>query len=59
MLKITKGLKSAATEGITIYIDDEGNEYVRVKIYDEDFCIAAHDYIATSKLVETGSHGPK
>ena len=41
MLKITKGLIST---GIMTYTDDDGHRYVRVKIDDEDFCIAAHDY---------------
>ena len=44
MLKITKGLISTDVTGITQYIDDKGNEYVRVKMDGEDFCIAARDY---------------
>ena len=46
MLKITKGLNPylGAEEGVSIYTDDDGNEYVRVKIGWEDFFIALHDY---------------
>ena len=46
MLKITKGLnpKDVAANGISIYTDDKGDEYVRVKMWGEDLCIAAHDY---------------
>ena len=47
MLKITKGLMP--TDGIMTYIDDRGDEYVRVKIGDEDFCIAARDYTPDGK----------
>ena len=43
MLKITKGLKTFIEEGVSTYTDDKGNEYVRVKIGREDFCIAPHD----------------
>ena len=44
MLKITKGLKPFIEDGISTYTDAKGNEYVRVKIDDMDFCIAAHDW---------------
>jgi hypothetical protein len=44
MLKITKGLKTFIEEGVSTYTDDRGNDYVRVKIGDEDFCIAPYDY---------------
>ena len=48
MLRITKGLNpfvnNDASEGISIYTDEQGNKYVCVKTDDEDFCIAAHDY---------------
>lgn len=44
MLKITKGLKPFVEEGITSYIDDKGNEYVRVKVDKEDFCITLYDH---------------
>ena len=46
MLKITKGLKPFVEgDEITTYTDDRGDEYVRVKIDKEDFCIAAIDYV--------------
>ena len=44
MLKITKGLKLTVEDGIMPYIDEHNNEYVRVRVDGEDFCIAAHDY---------------
>jgi hypothetical protein len=48
MLKITKGL---IVDGIMTYTDDEGNEYVRVKVDGQDFCIAAHDYTKGERYV--------
>ena len=50
MLKITKGLNPLCGV-ITTYTDDRGNEYVRVRTEDEDFGIAAHDYIKDGKAV--------
>ena len=44
MLKITKGLKTYIEDGISTYTDAKGNQYVRVKMGDKDFGIAAHDY---------------
>ena len=53
MLKITKGLKPPIindnSNGIHTYTDEEGNEYVRVKNDNEDFCIASSDYVKGSK----------
>ena len=56
MLRITKGLRqwpfisvhdddNDNSEGITIYTDSNGDDYVRVNIGDEKFYIAAHDYV--------------
>ena len=53
MLKITKGLKPFVEEGITSYIDDKGNEYVRVKLDGEDFCITLYDYNKSGKCMFT------
>ena len=51
MLKITKGLKPVEKEGIMTYTDARGNDYVRVKVGREDFCIAAHDLTKNGKDV--------
>ena len=56
MLKITKGLISTDVTGITQYIDDKGNKYVRVKMDGEDFCIAARDYARGRKHTFTWSY---
>ena len=49
MLKIVKGLKEFIKDGISIYTDDKCNEYVRVKMGSEDFCIASCDYVKDGK----------
>lgn len=35
---------AATPDGISIHTDENGEKWVRVKILDEDFLIAAHDY---------------
>ena len=50
MLKITKGLKPFVEGDITPYTDDKGDVCVRVKMWDEDFCIAAQDYVKEGKV---------
>ena len=63
MLKITKGLNpyinKDVEDRILTYTDDDGNQYVRVKIGDEDFCIAAHDYIKDGKQKFTWNEAMK
>ena len=63
MLKITKGLNpyinKDVEDRILTYTDDDGNQYVRVKIGDEDFCIAAHDYIKDDKQKFTWNEAMK
>ena len=49
MLKITKGLKQFVENGVSTYTDARGDDYVRVKVGREDFCIAAHDYVEDDK----------
>lgn len=53
MLKIVKGLNPHIDkdneDGISIYTDSKGDEYVRVKFNDKDFCIAAYDYVKHGK----------
>ena len=63
MLKITKGLNpyinKDVEDWILTYTDDDGNQYVRVKIGDEDFCIATHDYIKDDKQKFTWNEAMK
>lgn len=42
-------MKDVVGEGIMPYTDSGGNEYVRVKMDGEDFCIAARDYTEGEK----------
>lgn len=46
-----KGMSDAISDpdGISIYTDKNGEQWVRVKVLDEDFLIAAHKYTEVKK----------
>ena len=59
-------VKSGSDDGISIHADSDGVKWVRVKIFDEDFLIAAKDYeeegetyFSWNKAVEIGTFSKK